>query len=768
MQLVFNANTILPFASFCGAVVLALKVWKFRKNGVAASFLALMLSLSWWSLCALLEYSVLGLNAKILWINMSYFGITAMPVAWLIFTLGYTGREKWMTRNRLILLSIVPISTILIVWTNNFTHLMWKDIWLNISVSHPVDAVTHNIWFWVHATYSYSLILVGTLILFSSFRQASGIYRKQLSVMLLGTLVPWIANIIYLGPFKLSVDPTPFAFTITGIAFFGGLSAFHLMDIMPVAHDVVFKSMADGVIVLDNQQRVVEINNVALSIIDCSRDAAIGHSYNSILAGQPKPDEEESESREIAVTPPGQNQEKRFYEIRTSPIITRRRLNGYLVMLHDMTRQKEAEAESTRRARLETELIERKRGEEALKISEAKFRNLVENAPLGIVTTLPEGKILSANKAALEIFGFNNEAELENLTAWMLYANPSDRIDLQRQMREKGVVRNFETLRKRKDGSLFWVSQNTIMQTTESNDKQFVSTLIDNTERKKAAEDLARLNEDLKSLNTQLEAKVAERTEQLEQAVVAANASNKAKSDFLASMSHELRTPLSAILGFSQLLQEQFYGTLNEKQAGYVDDILTSGRHLLELINDILDLAKIEAGRIELQISDVHIQELVASSLLMVKEKALKHGIVIDVKVNTNMQTREYSMDERRIKQVMYNLLSNAVKFTPDGGRISIEARDGDDDLVLSVTDNGIGIPREHQDKLFTEFYQVQSGLISKTPGTGLGLAISKRIVETHGGKIWVKSEGVNKGSSFYFSLPIKKGERCEEPACYR
>ena len=227
-------------------------------------------------------------------------------------------------------------------------------------------------------------------------------------------------------------------------------------------------------------------------------------------------------------------------------------------------------------------------------------------------------------------------------------------------------------------------------------------------------------------------------------------------------------SPLSAILGFSQLLQAQFYGPLNEKQEGYINDILTSGRHLLELINDILDLSKIEAGKIELQFSPVNIQELINSSLLMVKEKAIKHGIAINVQLVPELQLREYSMDERRIKQVMYNLLSNAVKFTPDGGRISIEAHNDNGNLAFSVTDSGIGIPREHQDKLFTEFYQVQSGLTSKTPGTGLGLAISKRIVETHGGKIWLESEGGEEGSRFNFTLPIKKGERCEEPACYR
>ncbi len=768
MRFIINVNTLLPLTAFCGAALLALRLRKFRKKTMALSFLVLMLSLAWWSLAALAEYSALSLDAKKVCINLSYFGITVMPVFWFVFTLEYTGREKWLTRGRLILLCILPAITLINVWTNGTTHLMWKDIWLNTSVSPPVDAVTHGYWFWAHTAYSYGLILAGTVMLYSSFTRSSGIYRKQLVVVLLGTAVPWVANVFYLGTTVLAIDPTPFAFTITGAAFFWGLSRFHLLDIMPVAYDVVFKSMSDGVMVLDSELRVIELNYVARAILGSGTRDVIGQAYERVLPGQPQPSQAEADSREIIIHSPDGNPDKRCYELRTSPIVTRNCISGYLVMLHDITRQKEAEAESTRRAVLETELIERQHAEEALRISEAKFRNLVENAPIGIVTSLSNGKILSANKTALEMFGFHGENEIQDLYAWSLYADPEERTRLFQKLEQDGVVKNFETIWKRNNGMKFWASQNTIVQTDDANGQQLVSTLIDNPERQNAAESLARLNQDLKLLNLRLEAKVAERTEQLEQAVVAANASNQAKSDFLASMSHELRTPLSAILGFSQLLEQKLYGPLNEKQSGYIDDILTSGRHLLELINDVLDLAKIEAGKVELQFSPVNIQNLINSSLLMVKEKTARRGIKINVQVSPELQTREYSIDERRIKQVMFNLLSNAVKFTPDGGSINIQGRNDDNTLVFSVADNGIGIPPEHIDKLFTDFYQVQSGLISKTPGTGLGLAISKRIVETHGGNIWVESDGKNKGSRFYFTLPIKKGELCEEPACYR
>jgi signal transduction histidine kinase len=274
-------------------------------------------------------------------------------------------------------------------------------------------------------------------------------------------------------------------------------------------------------------------------------------------------------------------------------------------------------------------------------------------------------------------------------------------------------------------------------------------------EKKRAADKLAMLNKELKSFNLQLELKVEERTRQLEEAVSIAEASNQAKSDFLASMSHELRTPLNAIIGFSQLLHEKYFGELNDKQSEYVVEIVDSGKHLLSLINDILDLSKIEAGKMELDFSEVKIADLLQNSLVMIKEKALSHNISLDLQIAENVDGMKINADERRLKQVVFNLLSNSAKFTPDGGAITISARKEEKELIISVSDTGIGMTPQEQKKLFEAFYQASGGIKGKTPGTGLGLAITKSIVEKHGGKIWMESEGLNKGSKFTFTLPI-------------
>jgi signal transduction histidine kinase len=234
-------------------------------------------------------------------------------------------------------------------------------------------------------------------------------------------------------------------------------------------------------------------------------------------------------------------------------------------------------------------------------------------------------------------------------------------------------------------------------------------------------------------------------------------AANRHKSEFLANMSHELRTPLNAIIGFSEVLGERMFGELNEKQAEYTEDILSSGRHLLSLINEILDLSKVEAGRMELEVATFDLPLAIDNARTFVRERATKHGINLDVKVDE--QLGDFVGDERKIKQILLNLLSNAVKFTPEGGRIGINARQADGAVEISVSDTGIGIASEDQAKIFEEFRQVGGDYAHKKEGTGLGLTLAKKFVELHGGKIWVESE-IGKGSTFTFTLPTNvRGE---------
>ncbi len=239
----------------------------------------------------------------------------------------------------------------------------------------------------------------------------------------------------------------------------------------------------------------------------------------------------------------------------------------------------------------------------------------------------------------------------------------------------------------------------------------------------------------------------------------AAKAANRAKSDFLANMSHELRTPLNAIIGFSEILIDEKLGSLLEKQKRSVGNVLTAGRHLLALINDILDLAKIEAGKMELELGDVEVGTLLRESLVLIQEKAMKHSIRLHTEMEDCIAELKMQADARKLKQILYNLLSNAAKFTPDGGEITIGARYEEDILVVFVRDTGIGIAPDQIERVFGEFEQVDSSYARTQQGTGLGLALTRRFVELHGGRIWAESEGEGKGSTFTFTIPIRGHE---------
>jgi len=401
-----------------------------------------------------------------------------------------------------------------------------------------------------------------------------------------------------------------------------------------------------------------------------------------------------------------------------------------LVLLHDETERVKADAETRERIRLETELTERKRSEQKLRASEAKFRNLVENAAAGILVNTPEGQVLGANRAGLEILGFDSEEEIQKTSIEERYVNIGDRKTLLGLLERYGVAKGFEVMVKRKDGTPFWASLNVITQVAESGGTQLLSIIEDITERKG------------------IEQEIIQKTWDLQMA-------NKVKSDFLSSMSHELRTPLNAVIGFSQLLRDGLPGQINDEQKDFLDEILIASHHLLSVVNDILDLSRIEARTLELRLEEINLGDVIEDATRTIKHMLAEKQHCLEVRLENGLPM--VHADNQRLKQVMINLLGNGIRYTHLGGKLAVNAARDGDYCVVSVTDNGIGIKEEKQAKLFDIHLHSQLLPDDRVEGAGLGLAIAKRFVDAMGGRIWAESE-YGRGSKFSFTLPLVNG----------
>jgi PAS domain S-box-containing protein len=424
--------------------------------------------------------------------------------------------------------------------------------------------------------------------------------------------------------------------------------------------------------------------------------------------------------------------------------------------------------------------------ETALKESKERLVSVLDSIDADVyVADMKTYEILLMNKHMCESFGYG----LEGKKCWKEFRQgngPCSHCANDKLVNEKGEP----------SGLIIWEDMNPVSRKWYRNydraikwDKGSIVRLqvaIDISERKEAEEALMKAKQELETRVIERTKDITRANRELEKARAAAEAANNAKSEFLANMSHELRTPLNHIIGFTELVVDKSFGDLNETQEEYLTDALHGSKHLLSLINDILDLTKVEAGKMELEPKDLNLKSLLESSLIMVTEKAMKHNIKLSTQFDGISNT--ITADERKLKQIMYNLLSNAMKFTPDGGEVKLEARmvdyviqsgrrwgdpkglqilnvgdNGDHSpdkepkkgINISVCDTGIGIESKDQEYIFSPFEQVENSTSRRFQGTGLGLSLTKQFVELHGGTIWVESEGQGKGSAFRFVIPV-------------
>lgn len=477
----------------------------------------------------------------------------------------------------------------------------------------------------------------------------------------------------------------------------------------------LFDNASDAIVTVDMEQNITSWNQAAANIFGWKAQEVIGEKISKILIPEFGHAKMEKIIKSVIsgmpisgvdVVCPHKNGKTVDVSLSVSPL---RDANQNIVGLSGILR----------------DITERKLIEEKLKL----FSEAVEAAKDGIQILDIDGRIIYSNSAVESIYGYSPD-ELKGKPFNDMNADPAyDNSIMLPSLQETGQWGGELEVR-HKDGNIFSVL---IAMSVIKNDKNepmaMIGVIHDLTERKKS-----------------------EQIFMENQRLVYAS---KAKSDFLANMSHELRTPLNSIIGFSELLILKSSGELNEKQAHFLENVITSGRFLLNIINDILDLSKVEAGKMELVINKFPVSQVINETINLIKEKAMNHNIILKYEFDPDLDFIE--ADKQRFKQVLFNLLSNSIKFSKhDGGIVTIRTKKEGDMAKFSVSDTGIGIRENDMGWLFQTFEQLDSGITKHYGGTGLGLAISKKLVELHGGKIYAQSV-YGKGSTFTFFLPLKQ-----------
>jgi PAS domain S-box-containing protein len=421
-------------------------------------------------------------------------------------------------------------------------------------------------------------------------------------------------------------------------------------------------------------------------------------------------------------------------------------IKGNIAIVADLTVALAAERQYSELMAREEEARTQTRGER-------RFRELFEVAPDGILELDAEGRIVLVNAVAEKLSGYSRHELVGQSVDIMV---PSElrakHIDHRASYWNHPVTRpmgsGLNLHIQRKDGTRVPV-EISLSPVKYDSDVRITAIIRDITERKRAEQQIReiqeRLTAELTATNRQLEL----RNREIDRA-------NRLKTEFVASMSHELRTPLHTIIGFAELMAEELEGPLNEKQKRFVGHIHKDSLHLLELINDVLDLSRIEAGRLELRLEAFDMMAAIDEVLATIRPQAVAKSLTLGARVPLSISLHA---DRVRFKEILYNLLSNAVKFTPEGGRIRVDAITRDSLAEVSVSDTGVGIPAEEQAAVFDKFYQVGSTTRGVREGTGLGLAITKQLVEAHGGRIWLESEP-GRGSHFHFTMPVEEAPR--------
>jgi len=722
----YNDFLLFPIAGFLTSLTLIIIASRSRTSRLSIPFITLMGHVALWLLMAVMEYASPNLEWKYIWVRLEYVAIVGIPIQWFIFACVYTNQTHLIKTRNLLLMNLIPITTVILVWTNQWHHLMWTGYYLDTAHSISTIILTRNVWFWIHSLYSYLLLFVGTVLFISKAVSSDGLKRRQIAGLVVGSLVPWVSNCIYLlsgGSF--SIDPTPIAFTLTGILYFFNISQLRMLDISPIARNAIVMSIPEGIVVVDRANIVIDTNPAAENIIRESKGIALTGSQHRTW-GQPidesrpqvKPLLEMNTNVDVlqASFTLGNGKEKKYYLADVSNIHSARMRRGSLILLRDVTGQVKAELRELARVQAEAEMREKMR-------AEAKYRSLVETSDAAICSLDLRGNLIFMNQTGCRATGFTQQ-ELTG-KPFIELVHPTDRSRLielfKKALIERGDSAAAEFRLVHKNGQARWFASNPSPIADEDGPSGFNAILLDITARKQAEEEKRKLQE-----KAQISSRLA------------------AVGEMAAGIAHEINNPLTGVLGFSQILlgmadlppvireDVKIIADGSERVAGIVRRLLTFARQT-------------KPTR-----TAVNVNELIDNNLKL--RSYVLRTANIDVITSFDPDMPLIMADPGQLQQVFLNLIVNAeyvMKSSHGRGALSIKTKKEDCHVRISFQDDGPGIPAEVMPHLFEAFFTTKD--VDK--GNGLGLSLSRSIIVEHGGEIRVESEP-GQGATFIIELP--------------
>jgi PAS domain S-box-containing protein len=719
-----------------------------------------MFAIAIWSLAYGLELVSQDLFTKMLWIKIEYVGIVATPLLWLVFALQYTGQGRLLSRRNIAILALVPLVTLFAVWTNEMHHLHYRVYTLEVSSGWPLLHIEYGPTFWINTVFAYLCLLIGTLLLAGAFFRSSALHRQQAGVLLAGALIPWVVNAFYLTGYVpwSDFDPTPVAFTLTGVVVAFGLFRYGLLKIVPVAIQTVVEGMPAAMVVLDAEGYIADLNPAAKRLFDLTDRQAIGQPARQVL--RPKElvarfaDAREVDT-EIAV---GEGDDRQVYRITISPLDDwSSGTPSRLILISDITAQVAAQEALTQRnrqlallhniARVAASTLEFPDLYQALANTLAQIiggdgcyiTRLDEKTgqvsgggaygplhdsyhsmqpPPGELT-LTES-VLKAGRP-LPVEDVHNSPYLSPRIAEMFPAHSQLGLPLRVGERSLGAVLiAFSKPHTFTDEEIAWATQAA----------DLAALALEN----------SRLYEEVKIWATELEQRVEARTRELEETQAQLLHAEKlaALGRLSAGIAHEIGQPLNLIQGYVELLAE------GHPDLPYLQRISHGTQQLIDILAQLRSFSRPAS---EEQIP-VAINELVDRVLTLASQELNLHQVQISTHLATDLP--QVQADAGQLEQVFLNLVLNACDAMPTGGEIQVRTHLSADQLVIEFTDTGTGIPPENLKRIFEPYFTTK-----EAKGTGLGLAICQRIVEAHGGQINVTSQP-GQGTTFQVNLPVE------------